>query len=110
MVPFDFELRTRVVFGHRSFTRLGHLPREINFRRTLLVADRGLVTAGRIGEALRFLAEARIEAVPFHDFAPNPDSALVDAGCRFAERWRLIPSSRSAGAARFIAPRGSISY
>jgi alcohol dehydrogenase class IV len=42
MVPFDFRLRTRVVFGHRSFTRLGHLAREIDFHRTLLVADRAM--------------------------------------------------------------------
>jgi len=85
MVPFDFELRTRVVFGHRSFTRLGHLAREINFHRTLLVADRGLVQAGHAAEALRLLSDAGIEAVTFHDLAPNPDTRMVEAGCRFAE-------------------------
>lgn len=78
MVPFDFELRTRVVFGHRGFRRLGTLAREVGFRRTLVVADGGLVAAGRAGEALRVLGEAGVEAIPFHDFAPDPDSAMVE--------------------------------
>src|SRR5512132_1822478 len=85
MVPFDFELRTRVVFGYRSFARLGQLAQELKFQRTLLVADQGLVTAGHVSEGLRFLNEAGIEAFGFHAFTANPDSAIVEAGCRFAE-------------------------
>jgi alcohol dehydrogenase len=85
MVPFDFQPRTRVVFGHGSVQRLGQLARELNFRRTLLVADRGLVQAGHVATAMQSLAAAGIHATPFHEFGENPDSAMIDSGRRFAE-------------------------
>lgn len=85
MVPFDFELRTRIVFGHRSLTRLGHLARELKFRRTLLVADRGLAEAGHVAQASRLLAEAGVEAIGFHDFSANPDCAIVEHARRTTE-------------------------
>jgi alcohol dehydrogenase len=84
MVPFDFQLRTRVVFGQGSFDRLGQLARDLGFRRSLLVADSGLVQAGHVAQAIRLLEAEGIEAARYHDFGPNPDSAMVDAGCRFA--------------------------
>ncbi len=89
MVPFDFQPRTRIVFGQGAAARLGHLARELNFHRTLLVADPGVVRAGHVAEALRSLEEAGISAVPYHDFGENPDSAMIDAGCRFAESLEL---------------------
>ena len=45
MESFDFQPRTRVIFGAGSIERLGQVARELNFRHTLLVADRGLVDA-----------------------------------------------------------------
>ncbi len=79
MVPFDFQLRTRVVFGLGSLERLGTLARELGFRRMLLVADAGVVQAGHAGEAIRLLEAAGIETAPFHYLGPNPDSAMVEA-------------------------------
>jgi alcohol dehydrogenase len=84
MVPFDFQPRTRVVFGAGTRLRLGALAREIGMRRTLLVADPGIVEAGHAAEAARLLEEAGIDAAIYHDFGPNPDSAMVEAGRAFA--------------------------
>jgi alcohol dehydrogenase class IV len=84
MGPFDFQVRTRVVFGEGRFEELGALARELGFRRTLVVADRGLVAAGYAARAVERLAEAGVEAFPFHDFKANPDTAMVDAGRVFA--------------------------
>jgi alcohol dehydrogenase len=84
MVPFDFQPRTRIVFGPGSLARLGPLARELNFRRTLLVADPGVVKAGHVAHATRHLEEAGIDVTPYHDFGENPDSAMIDAGVRFA--------------------------
>src|SRR5687768_13149496 len=89
MVPFDFQLRTRVVFGQGSLERLGSLARELGFHRTLLVADAGVAGAGHAAEAIRLLEAAGVEAAPFHDFGPNPDSATVESGCRFAQPLRV---------------------
>ena len=75
MQPFDFQPRTRVVFGTGVIERLGELARELGFRRTLLVADRGLVASGHVDEALAPLRAAGIEVAAFHDFEVNPDTA-----------------------------------
>jgi alcohol dehydrogenase len=84
MNPFDFQPRTRVVFGQGAFEQLGRLARDLGFRRTLLVADDGVVRAGYVDAALRALEIEGVDAVRFHDFGQNPDSAMVEAGRAFA--------------------------
>ncbi|MGZ5481170.1 MAG: iron-containing alcohol dehydrogenase, partial [Pyrinomonadaceae bacterium] len=85
MQSFDFQPRTRVVFGAGSIKRLGELAAELQFRRTLLVSDRGMLASGHVDEALEPLADKGIDVVRFHDFAENPDTAVIDAGCEFAK-------------------------
>jgi alcohol dehydrogenase len=80
MDSFDFQPRTRVVFGPGALRRLGQLAREIGFRRTLLVADGGVVDAGHAARVQQLLASAGIDVSLFRDFGPNPDSAMVEAG------------------------------
>jgi alcohol dehydrogenase len=80
MVPFDFEPRTRVVFGPGSLSRVGQIARDLGFRRTLLVVDQGVAAAGHLDVALRALAAAGVDAHPYSDFGVNPDSAMVEAG------------------------------
>jgi len=79
---FDFQPRTRTVFGAGTIERLGELASDLGFKRTLLVADRGLVASGHVAEAVAPLRNAGIEVVEFHDFDINPDTAMVEAGCR----------------------------
>jgi alcohol dehydrogenase len=81
---FDFQLRTRIVFGEGSLGRLGMLASGLGFRRTLLVADRGLVDAGHVARAVDALGRAAIDAVTFHDFDANPDTNMVEEGRRVA--------------------------
>ena len=84
MNHFDFQNRTRVVFGAGAIEGLGELARELGFRRTLFVADRGLVASGHVAEALTPLRGAGIEVFAFSDFDVNPDSAIIESGCTFA--------------------------
>jgi alcohol dehydrogenase len=81
---FDYQPQTRVVFGPGAIKRLGELARELNFRKTLLVADRGLVKSGHVAEALTPLRAAGIEVEEFHEFDVNPDTQMIAAGCAFA--------------------------
>jgi alcohol dehydrogenase len=83
MKSFDFQPRTRVVFGAGAIERLGELARELSFRRTLLVADHGLVASGHVDEAVGPLQKAGIEIFRFHDFEVNPDSRMVENGTAF---------------------------
>jgi alcohol dehydrogenase len=85
MNSFDFQPRTRVVFGPGTIERLGELARELNFCRSLLVADRGLVASGHVDEALAPLRQVGIEVTGFHEFEVNPNTRMVEAGRDFAK-------------------------
>src|SRR3954463_62668 len=89
MVPFDFESRTRVVFGQGSVQRVGQLATGLNFHRALLVADGGVVKAGDVATVTASLETDGIEVLPYHDFGENPDGAMIEAGYRFAEPLRV---------------------
>ena len=80
MRPFDFQLRTRVVFGEGQLARLGELARELSFTRTLIVADPGIVAAGHVDRAAASLQAAGIVPSFFHGFDANPDTRMVEAG------------------------------
>ncbi len=86
MVPFDFQPRTRVLFGPGVVTRAGQLARDLGFRRTLVVADPGIREAGHTGRVLESLTAAGIEPFLFDAFGINPDSAMVAAGAASLRR------------------------
>ncbi len=81
---FDFSPRTRVVFGNGALERLGELARELGFRSTLVVADQSLLPTGLVDRARALLAAAGIASCGFHDFDPNPDTRMVEAGRAYA--------------------------
>ena len=85
MRPFDFQIRTRLVFGVGAVSQLGTLSRELGFRKPLLVADHGLQAAGHVETSVSALEDVGIEAVPFHDFDVNPDTTMVERGTAFAK-------------------------
>src|ERR1041385_3299023 len=80
MKSFDFQPRTRMIFGAGAVERLGELARELNFKRTLLVADRGLLASGHVDEAVGPLQKAGVEVICFHDFEVNPDTRMIERG------------------------------
>jgi alcohol dehydrogenase class IV len=80
MQPFEFHLRTRVLFGDGTLSRLGDLARELSFTRTLIVADPGIVAIGYVEPASAALRAAGIPSFVFHDFDSNPDTRMVEAG------------------------------
>jgi len=89
MNSFDFQARTRMVFGAGAIERLGELARELNFTRTLLVADHGLVASGHVDEAVAPLQKAGIEVIRYHEFEVNPDTRMIEAGRQFTAPLRI---------------------
>src|SRR5829696_6111586 len=89
MKSFDFQPRTRVIFGAGVIERLGELAGELNFRRTLLVADHGLVASGHVDEAVSPLEKAGVEVFRFHDFEVNPDTRMVEAGTNHVSALKI---------------------
>jgi alcohol dehydrogenase len=89
MVPFDFQVRTRTMFGRRTAERTGSVAKELGFQRILLVADPGMVTAGHAAAIERSLHAASLTVLRYSAFGENPDSSMVAAGARFAVPHRI---------------------
>src|ERR1051326_1243710 len=76
---FDYQPRTRIVFGANVVERVGSLAREIGAKRILLVTDAGIVAAGH-AERVRSILEASGLEVTFYDKArENPTTQCVES-------------------------------
>ena len=53
---FDWQPRTRIVFGANTVERVGDLARELGGKKVLLVTDPGVVAAGHAARVLESLA------------------------------------------------------
>ncbi|MDA1049094.1 MAG: iron-containing alcohol dehydrogenase [Planctomycetota bacterium] len=86
MTPFDFQLRTRIVFGPDTIEKLGELASELGARRALVVSDPGVIAAGHTQHGLDALKQAGIDAHLFEGVHENPSTSDVDKGVAFAKR------------------------
>lgn len=78
LLGFDFQPRTRVVYGLNSIDRLGELTRELGARRALIVTDAGIVGAGHVAHAQKALQAAGVGFVVFDGVRENPTTRDVD--------------------------------
>jgi alcohol dehydrogenase len=86
MIPFDYQPRTRIVFGPGKIDSLGALAGELGARRALVVSDPGIVVAGHAERGLASLRSAGITAALFDGVAENPTTDNIDAGVAVARR------------------------
>lgn len=77
---FDFQPRTRVVFGVGALKQLGKLARDLGGSRVLLVTDHGLEKAGHPQYAERSLRDEGLAVTLFDDVHPNPTTDDVERG------------------------------
>lgn len=89
LAPFDFDPRTRVLFGAGSMSQLGDVARQCGGGRVLLVTDGGLRDAGHEARALTILREAGLEVQVFDDVRPNPTTTDVEQGAKFAATLKI---------------------
>lgn len=75
---FDFQPRTRLVFGANSVERSGELARDIGAQRVLLVTDPGIVAAGHAERVRRCLEAAGLRVSVFDKVRENPTTECVD--------------------------------
>lgn len=86
--PFDFRLRTRMVFGDGVFSRLGALAADFEGRRVLLVSDPGIVAAGHVARGVESLRQAGMETLVFDGASENPTTDDVERGRVLAADFR----------------------
>lgn len=76
--PFDYQPRTRLVFGAKAIEKIGALATELACKRALVVTDKGIVTAGHAGRVERLLQAAGIGVVTYDAVRENPTTRDVD--------------------------------
>src|ERR1017187_2540267 len=78
LAAFDYQPRTRVVFGVNSIERVGELAKSLDAKRVLLVTDPGIVAAGHAGRVQALLVAAGIQVTCFEQAQENPTTRCVD--------------------------------
>jgi alcohol dehydrogenase len=85
MQPFDYQPRTRVVFGPGTFSQLGKIAHSLGGTRVLVVSDPGIVAAGYAARAIQLLEDEGLEAYLFDGVEENPTTRHVEAGLAAAK-------------------------
>ena len=87
MIPFDYQPRTRIVFGTNRIDSLGDLAGELGTRRALVVSDPGIIAAGHTQRGVEALRAAGVETHIFDGVTENPTTDNVEAGVVVAKRY-----------------------
>jgi len=75
---FDYQPRTRIVYGIDSVNQLGQVANEIGAKKVLLVTDPGIVAAGHADRVTTLLEEQGMKIARFADVEENPGTRCVD--------------------------------
>src|SRR5437016_973484 len=86
---FDYQPRTRIVFGVDSVEKIGDLARGLGAKKILLVTDSGIVSAGHAERVKKFLNGAKISTVLFEKVRENPTTRDVDACLQMAKQFSI---------------------
>ncbi|WP_166824773.1 iron-containing alcohol dehydrogenase [Thalassoroseus pseudoceratinae] len=85
---FDFDPRTRVVFGSGTLNRLGEFTKSLGDR-VLVVTDAGLRDAGHVERAKKCLDDAGLAVTFFDEVHPNPTTKDVAAALDVAKQAEI---------------------
>lgn len=86
---FDYQPRTRVIFGPDTLERVGEIARELGGRRVLLVTDRGLAAAGHPAKATGSLESAGMHVTTYDEVRENPSTLDVDRCVKVAREAEI---------------------
>ena len=76
---FEFQPRTRVVFGENAIERIGQYVLELGGKRVLLVTDPGIKAAGHAGRVQTIIEAAGVNVTMFDRVQENPTTRCVQA-------------------------------
>src|ERR1043166_7629570 len=78
LAAFDYQPRTRIVFGLNSVERVGELARGLGAKVVLVVTDPGIVTAGHADRVEHILQSCGLGVLVFEEVRENPTTRDVD--------------------------------
>jgi len=77
-LAFDFQSRTRLIYGPGTIDRVGELALGLVSKKILLVTDKGIVAAGHAGQVRKNLEASGLQVVMFADARENPTTSSVE--------------------------------
>jgi alcohol dehydrogenase YqhD (iron-dependent ADH family) len=81
MIDFDYQLPTRIIFGHQSEEKVGEILCSYSLKKVLIVYGGGsIVRSGLYAKVIKALDQAGIAHVELKGITPNPDKHFVSAG------------------------------
>ena len=78
LAAFDYQPRTRLVFGRETLEQVGTLARDLGGKHALLVTDKGIVAAGHPARAVGFIEAAGLQVTIYDEVHENPTTGDVD--------------------------------
>lgn len=88
LAAFDYQPRTRLIFGVDGSDRVGELVQEHGGRHVLLVTDPGIVAAGHADRVRKILEKSGLAVAVFEQVRVNPTTECVD---------RCVEAAKNAG-------------
>lgn len=88
MLPFDFQLPTRILFGAGKVSELGAVAASFGAKRALVVTDPGIVAAGHTQRGVESLEASGLATQLFDAVGENPTTRHVDAGLAVAKEFQ----------------------
>ena len=88
LIPFNLNVRTRVVFGNDSIDQLGQLAADLNVKRVMVVSDPGVIATGHPARGVESLQAAGLEPALFDGARENPTTDDVAKGVAFAKDFQ----------------------
>jgi alcohol dehydrogenase len=79
LAEFEYQPRTRIIFGLGAIEQLGERACELGIKRVLVVTDAGLVKAGHADRVRDILEAAGLQPHVFDQVRENPTTRDVDA-------------------------------
>ena len=89
LAAFDYQPRTRIVFGVDSVERVGELAAGLGARNVLLVTDAGIVSAGHAGRVRQLIEQQGINVTCFQDVEENPGTRCIARCVEVAHRFGI---------------------
>jgi alcohol dehydrogenase len=86
---FEFQPRTRVVFGENAIERIGQYVLEIGGKRVLLVTDPGIKAAGHADRVQAIIEAAGVHVTLFDRVQENPTTRCVKACVDVARQAKI---------------------
>jgi alcohol dehydrogenase len=89
MAAFDYQPRTRLVYGAGTVERVGELARGLGGSRVLVVTDAGIVKAGHVARAEAALKAVGLSVVVYDAVRENPNTRDVDQCLKVAREAKV---------------------